>query len=137
MLQIGKTAQNAIAIVSYLAECYRDGTGPVTSRQAADARRISKALTAKILTTLSGSGFMKGTKGPGGGYILVRDPAKIRLMDVVSCFELQNNDVMCPLGEGYCPNDIPCPLHNQIQEYKKQTDTFLCENDFGGFVAGK
>jgi Rrf2 family iron-sulfur cluster assembly transcriptional regulator len=134
MLQIGKTAQNAIAIMSYLAECYRDQTGPVNSQQAADARGISKALTAKILTTLSGHGFLKGSKGPGGGYLLTKNPKSIRLMDIVSCFELQNNDVMCPFGEGWCWNQEPCPLHDEIQKMKAQTEQFLCDNDFGGFA---
>ncbi|YCM46499.1 Rrf2 family transcriptional regulator [Verrucomicrobiaceae bacterium 227] len=133
MLQIGKTAKNAIAIVSYLAECYRNNSGPVNSQQAADARGISKALTSKILTTLSGSGFVSGSKGPGGGYFLTKSPETIRLMDVVSCFELQNTGVMCPFGEGWCAKQAPCPLHDQIQEIKGHMEKFLCENDFGEF----
>lgn len=135
MLQIGKTAQNAIAIISYLAECYCNEAGPVSSKQAGEARNISKALTAKILTTLSSFGFVTGAKGPGGGYSLAKAPETITLMDVVRCFELQNYEMMCPIGEGWCGNNEPCPLHDQIQEIRVKTEEFLCESNFGGFTS--
>lgn len=135
MLQIGKTAQNAIAIMSYLARCYSDKTGPVSSQQASEARKISKALTAKILTTLSSMGYVKGSKGPGGGYSLAKPPETITLMDVANCFELQYNEMMCPFGEGWCGNHEPCPLHDQIQEIRDKTEEFLTKSNFGGFTA--
>ncbi len=135
MLQIGKTAQNAIAIMSYLAKCYSDKAGPVNSQQASEARKISKALTAKILTTLSSSGYVNGSKGPGGGYSLAKSPETISLMDVARCFELQNNEMMCPCGEGWCGNHEPCPLHDQIHQIQDKTEKFLNENNFGGFTA--
>lgn len=135
MLQIGKTAQNAIAIMSFLAERYRHEASSVSSRQAAEARNISKALTAKILTTLSSFGFVTGSKGPGGGYALAKAPETITLMDVVQCFELQNNEMMCPFGEDWCWNNEPCPLHDQIQEIRVKTEEFLNESNFGGFTS--
>ena len=77
-VQIGKTAQNAVAVVSYLAECSRDKRGSVSSQAVADARGISKPLAAKILTTLSQYGIVKGSTGPGGGYELAIEPSKIK-----------------------------------------------------------
>jgi Rrf2 family protein len=134
MLQIGKTAQNAIAAMSYLAECYRDKLGPVSSQAVADARGLSKPLAAKILTTLSQTGLVRGSTGPGGGYELAKEPAEINLLDVVSGFELQNKVLMCPFGENWCGNQAPCPLHDEIVGLMDDMQRFLVENNFGGFA---
>ncbi|MBK1854380.1 Rrf2 family transcriptional regulator [Verrucomicrobiaceae bacterium 5K15] len=133
MIQIGKTAQNAISVMSYLTECQRDELGPVNSQQAADARGISKALAAKILTTLSQAGYIKGSTGPGGGYVLAQEPSSISLANVVMCFEVQNKEMMCPFGEGWCGTYKKCPLHDEIFRLKDEVQEFLNENDFGGF----
>jgi|TARA_B110000908_G_scaffold81305_1_gene97483 Rrf2 family iron-sulfur cluster assembly transcriptional regulator len=133
-VQIGKTAQNAVAAVSYLAECYRDKLGSVSSQAVADARGLSKPLAAKILTTLSQSGLVKGSTGPGGGYELEVEPSEIRLLDVVKHFELQNKAVMCPFGEGWCGNYDPCPLHDNIMKLGEDLEQFLVTNNFGKFA---
>ncbi|MBT8037156.1 MAG: Rrf2 family transcriptional regulator [Verrucomicrobiae bacterium] len=134
-MQIGKTAQNAIAAMSYLAECYRDELGPVSSQSVADARGLSKPLAAKILTKLSQIDIVRGSTGPGGGYELAKDPANISLLEVVSCFELQNKVLTCPFGEDWCGNQAPCPLHDEIVTLMDDLERFLVENNFGGFAS--
>jgi len=100
----------------------------------ADARGISKPLAAKILTTLSQYGLVKGFTGPGGGYELAIEPAKIKLLDVVQHFEVQNKAVTCPFGEGWCGNYDPCPLHDEIMALSADLERFLVDNNFGGFA---
>ena len=135
MLNIGKTAQNAIAIMSYLAECHRDGKGQVSSQAIADVRGLSKSLVGKILTTLAQKGCVKGSTGPGGGYSLAKEPKQITLLDVVSCFELQTKRVACPFGEKYCASDQKrCALHDEIFSLSDKVQKFLTKNNFGGFA---
>lgn len=133
-MQIGKTAENAIAVVSYLAESHHAKAGRVSSQAVADARRISKPLAAKILTTLSQSGIVRGSTGPGGGYELEKNPQDIRLIDVVKCFELQSRGVMCPFGKDWCGQYEPCPMHNQIIAMEETMRNFLTQNHFGDFA---
>ena len=133
-MQIGKTAQNAIAVMSYLAECYRDQTGLVSSQNVADARILSKPLAAKILTTLSQAGYVKGATGPGGGYALAKKPEEISFIDVVHCFEVKNAIMQCPFGEGYCGNHDPCPMHDDIVKMTEDMENFLKSNHFGSFT---
>lgn len=133
-MQIGKTAQNAIAVMSYLAECHRDQTGLVSSQNVADARVLSKPLAAKILTTLSQAGYVKGATGPGGGYALAKKPEKIRLIDVVNCFEVKNKIMQCPFGHGWCGNNDPCPMHDDIVKMTEDMEQFLTSNTFGSFA---
>lgn len=134
MLHIGKTAQNAISIMSYLAECYQDGDVLISSQVIADVREFSKPLVAKILTSLAQQGCVKGATGPGGGYSLSRAPREISLYDIVSPFERQIKNVICPLGETYCAGDGErCPLHDEIVKLNSETELFLTTNNLGGF----
>ena len=132
-MQVGKTAQNAIAVMSFLAECYRDGVGLVSSKTVADARVLSKPLAAKILTTLSQAGYVKGATGPGGGYALAKPPEEICFLDVVRCFEVKTQIMRCPFGDGWCGNHDPCPMHDDISEMTEKMTEFLKKNHFGVF----
>ena len=134
VMQVGKTAQNAIAVMSYLAECHRDQVGLVSSQNVADARVLSKPLAAKILTTLSHAGYVKGATGPGGGYALAKSPDEIRFLDVVNCFEVKTQIMRCPFGDGWCGHHDPCPMHDDISEMSAEMLTFLEKNHFGIFT---
>lgn len=133
-MQIGKTAQNAISVVSYLVECTRDGRPAVSSQDVATARKFSKPLAAKILSTLSKAGIITGATGPGGGYQLAKPADQISLYEVVKQFELQNQLMMCPFGEGWCEHFKSCPLHEKIEKLRSNQMQFLIENHFGGFM---
>ncbi len=68
MLRYGKTTQSAIAAMSRLAEQYDGGRTRVSSGDIAATRNLSRPLVAKMLTTLSQAGLIRGSPGPGGGY---------------------------------------------------------------------
>jgi Rrf2 family protein len=122
MFLYGKTASNAISVMSYLAA--RPGE-VVGSSEIAEARGISHALTAKLLTQLSAAGLVRGQPGPGGGYLLSKDPAKINLLGIVSLFEQNGGPSLCPFGEGWCGNGDPCPLHDSIVSLQERSRKFL------------
>lgn len=85
MFIYGKTAANAIAVMSYLAT---DPARRAGSAEIADARSISRPLAAKILTQLATAGLVSGHPGPGGGYTLAQPADQIRLIDIASLFEI-------------------------------------------------
>ncbi|MDD5201344.1 MAG: Rrf2 family transcriptional regulator [Terrimicrobiaceae bacterium] len=111
MFIYGKTAANAIAVMSYLAAdpARRAGSGEI-----ARARGISKALTAKLLTQLASAGLVTGQPGPGGGYTLAKSARTICLLDIVSLFEQTAPTSVCPFGHNWCGKEDPCPLHDTI-----------------------
>jgi Rrf2 family protein len=111
MFIYGKTAANAIAVMSYLAAdpARRSGSGEI-----ARARGISLALTAKLLTQLAAAGLVKGQPGPGGGYTLAKPARDICLLDIVSLFEQTEEPSRCPFGPDWCGKGEPCPLHDTI-----------------------
>jgi len=127
----GKTAANAIAIMSCLASRPGERFG---SGEIAKTRNISKPLTAKLLTQLSAAGLISGQPGPGGGYTLARSADAIRLADVIRLFEQANEPDVCPFGHGWCGNGDPCPLHDTIIDMLASNRRFLDDTRLSVFM---
>lgn len=134
MFVYGKTASNAVAIMSYLAGDAQRFAG---SSEIASVRKISPTLTAKLLTRLAAAGLVKGHPGPGGGYSLKRRAKEISLFDIVSLFEQTELPTLCPYGEGYCGNNPPCPLHDTIQAIVDRNEKYLRETRLSIFLPGE
>ena len=124
MFIYGKTAATAIAVMSYLAAdpARRAGSGEI-----ADARGISQALTAKLLTQLASAGLVTGQPGPGGGYTLAKPAEQISLMDIVQLFEQTEPPSLCPFGPDWCGKGDPCPLHDTIRTMVEDNRRFMEE----------
>ena len=130
----GQTASNAISVMSYLAcdPSRRAGSGEI-----AQARRISQALTAKLLTQLAAARLVSGQPGPGGGYTLAKEPSEISLFDIASLFEHIDAPSLCPFGHGWCGNGAPGPLHTAIQELIDRNRAFMKETRLSIFLNQK
>lgn len=132
MFIYGKTASNAIAVMSYLAAM---APQRVRSAVIAKERDISPVFTAKLLTQLAGAGLVSGQPGPGGGYTLAKPPAAIRLLDVVTLFEQIDERSRCPYGAHWCGNGAPCPLHDTITDMVDRNRSYLQETLLSVFQA--
>jgi len=122
MFIYGKMAANAIAVMSYLASKPEEQVG---SREIAEARGISLALTAKLLTRLATAGLVTGRPGPGGGYRIARTPDEICLADIVRIFEQMALPSLCPFGQNWCGVKDPCPLHDAIDQMVSRNRQFI------------
>jgi len=137
MIYYGKTAANAVSIMSYLAEIYHEATHHAGSKAIAQQRKLSHPLVAKILTTLSTASLVYGTPGPGGGYSLARPPEEIRLVDIVQLFEQLDRNTRCPYGPDWCGNGDPCPLHDSLLKIRDDMRAFLENTSLHVFVTHK
>lgn len=134
MFKYGKTAQNAISAMSYLAEVYDMAIHRVSSLEIARQRGISKPLVAKLLVVLSQAGLVQSSPGPRGGYFLAKDPDSITLLEIVGLFERLDSGLMCPLGPNWCGNKEPCPLHDKLLSLDSQMSEFLKGTTLAAFA---
>ena len=125
MVRFGKVAQTAIAAVSVLAEVYDEGLTKLNSADIAERRDLPQPTVAKVLTTLSAKGLVEGTRGPGGGYWLKRDPRTITLLDIVIEFERHDASILCPFGPNWCGNGEPCPMHDNLVKLTEHWQDYL------------
>ena len=132
MFLYGQTAANGIAVMSYLAADPGRWCG---SGEIAGSRKLSRSLTAKLLTRLSSAGLVHGQPGPGGGYALAVPPGQITLLHIVALFEQIAEPVVCPFGKDWCGKHAPCPLHEPLLRLRAQNLRFLETTTLDVFVA--
>ena len=78
---------------------------PVTIAEIAQAHGISRSHLTKVVMSLAAQGWLETTRGRGGGLRLGRDPARIRIGDVVRASETDFRLVEC-----FDPDSNRCTL---------------------------
>jgi Rrf2 family iron-sulfur cluster assembly transcriptional regulator len=61
--------------------------GPVTIKRISEEQHVSVAYLEQILNKLRRAGIIKSVKGPGGGYMLARDPKLISIGEILNELE--------------------------------------------------
>lgn len=131
----GKQTECAIAAISRLAEVYDGGLTNLSADDIADSRGLPRPFVRKILSILAQAGLVIGSRGPGGGCTLARDPRKIKLYDVFKLFEREDESDNCPFGGGRCGVGEPCPLHEKLVAVQDAVKDLLHKTTFEDFRA--
>ncbi len=71
--------------LAVLAENY--GKGTVSAKEISEREDISTSFLEQLLAQLRRKGLVKGVRGPGGGFKLVKPPADILISDIVEALE--------------------------------------------------
>jgi Rrf2 family transcriptional regulator, cysteine metabolism repressor len=85
---------------------------PLRVEEIAAVQRVPENYLRRLLIELKRGGLVLSQKGPSGGYMLARPPARITMADVVEIIEGDYTPVEC-LEEGansFCPRDSGCPM---------------------------
>ena len=99
---------------------------PVTITEIAQSHRISRNHLTKVVMTLAGAGFLKTTRGRGGGLKLLKPADKIVIGDVVRQTENDLALVECFGENNACRLDQGCRLKGVLNRALKQ---FMAELD--------
>ena len=86
--------------------------GPVNLNDIAERQGISAKYLWQIVNLLKTAGFVRGTRGPKGGYVLIRDPAQITLLDVIQILEGPVSLVECVDDPDCCTRTDGCVAHS-------------------------
>lgn len=76
-----------------------------------EAAGIPEAYTRKTFQALVQAGFLTAIPGPGGGYTLTGDPARVTVRQVVEAVDGFRNYDICALGHPQCSETDSCPMH--------------------------
>ncbi len=90
--------------------------GPVNLNHIAERQGISAKYLWQIVNLLKTAGFVRGTRGPKGGYILLRDPSEITLLDIIQTLEGPISLVECVDDPDYCSRMDRCVAHSVWEE---------------------
>lgn len=113
MIRISTRGRYALRAMLDLAQ--HADNDPVPRQDLAERQEISADYVAQLFRQLQAAGLVQGVKGPGGGYRLARDAAKITAGDVVQAVEGSVALVHCALpdldGEPACKRIDHCVAH--------------------------
>ena len=99
LIQISEAASLALHSMAFLAN--RNG-GQMAVSELAGLTGSSENHLAKVFQRLSKAGLVRGTRGPSGGYLLVKPPQDVTLMEVFEAIEGPAGPGPCPCSRGYC-----------------------------------
>jgi Rrf2 family iron-sulfur cluster assembly transcriptional regulator len=105
-----KKCEYGIQAVLYLAA--REKGTLVSAEEISKVLKIPREFVSKILQSLRESGLILSSKGKSGGFILAKDPSRIKLIDVVAAIDGLDMFDNCVLGFPECTPTHPCPVHD-------------------------
>lgn len=103
----------------------------------ADSEKLPAAFLAKLMRELTSSGIVVASRGPGGGFMLGRDPSKISLWEVFTQYDGLALASDCLLGCGKCSEDNSCYAHSLWAEPKAALRSFLVKTSIADLAAAK
>ena len=101
------------ALLSLALRADTEGTpSPTSVRDIAERTGLPQPYLEQILLALKGAGLVRSKRGVGGGYILNRAPAEIRLSEIVSAVDgpITLGDFGQPHQDGACDHEGQCVL---------------------------
>jgi Rrf2 family protein len=93
---------------------------PLRVEEIAAVQAVPENYLRRLLIELKRGGLVLSQKGPNGGYMLARPPARITMADVVEIIEGDYMPVEC-LEDGansFCPRDGGCPMRDVWREVR-------------------
>lgn len=85
MMKFSTKAQYGLRAMIELALHYQ--RGPITVKNIAEYQEISEAYLEQLMSLLIKQDLVKSLRGAQGGYILAREPAEIKVSEVINALE--------------------------------------------------
>ena len=107
--------------------CLTRHAGGAVSSQIAHQCGLAPWSLAKILKCLAQKGILSSSSGPHGGFVLRRDPADIRLLDIAEALDPESCSRECAMGYSQCSPGDRCAMHDSWQEVRTCIQAYLRE----------
>lgn len=134
-MRLTRAGEYAVRCILYL--CGK-GQGTLVSKQeVADNADIPAHFLAKIAQQLAKNGLIEIRQGSHGGYVLLKQPTEISLLEVVETMigEIYLND--CILRPESCGNSETCAVHQVWQKVRRQMRSTLAAVNMEDLQQGK
>jgi Rrf2 family cysteine metabolism transcriptional repressor len=92
-----------------LARAY--GKGPLSMRAIAADQQVPENFLEQLLLQLRKAGLVSATRGPAGGYTIMKSPDEVSFADIVGALEGPVALCDCIGGEPNCDRIEGCPVH--------------------------
>ncbi|HJU09912.1 MAG TPA: Rrf2 family transcriptional regulator [Candidatus Binataceae bacterium] len=104
---------------------------PLRVEEIAAVQNIPENYLRRLLIELKRGGLVASQKGPSGGYVLARHPARITMADVVQliegeyvpveCLEQSVANSLCQRGDGCAMRNVWCEIRDTVTAILRRT----------------
>jgi Rrf2 family iron-sulfur cluster assembly transcriptional regulator len=120
---LSNSCRYGIRAVIYLAQHYPDKSN-IGIKEISGDLKLPMPFLAKILQELAKHKILSSTKGPNGGFSILKKPESISLYDVVKIIDGEEIFKNCIIHDGSCAevkrNKKTCPLHDDYQKTRSK-----------------
>jgi Rrf2 family transcriptional regulator, iron-sulfur cluster assembly transcription factor len=120
---LSNSCRYGIRAVIYLAS-QSSGDTKTGIRQISNDLDLPTPFLAKILQQLAKQKILSSSKGPHGGFSLLKDPRNITLLDIVNTIDGYDTFTNCVMYKGTCVGvnneKRPCPLHEDYEKTRSE-----------------
>lgn len=134
MLRLSTKGQYGVRAMFEIARGYPDR--PLTIKEIAERQDVSVAYLEQILGKLRRAGLVRSIRGPGGGYLLAREPREIPIAAVLGVLEGPVAITSCVDPREGCVRVEHCVTHLLWKELGAQIEGFLNTITLGNLLAG-
>lgn len=117
----GKFAVTALLDIAIYSE---DNKKPITLYNISDRQQISLSYLEQLFVKLRKNQVVKSYKGPGGGYLLMRDLDQIRLSEIIKAVD-EDMDARTCRGNKNCKDSRKCLTHDLWAGLTKEMFNYL------------
>ena len=118
------TTKGRFAVTAMLDVALHATGGPVTLAAVAERQKISLSYLEQLFGKLRRRELVESVRGPGGGYHLAREAARISVADIVRAVEEPLDSTQCG-GRENCRENQRCMTHDLWEELNDTVQEFL------------
>lgn len=118
------TTKGRYAVTAMLDIALHCHSGPISVVDIAERQGISAAYLEQLLAKLKKRGLLASVRGPGGGYQLEQDLARISVSSIITAVGDGVDATRCH-GTGTCQDGHMCLTHELWSELSEEIDGFL------------
>jgi len=123
MLKLSTRGQYGVRAMFEIAKGYPES--PVTIKEIAERQDVSVAYLEQILNKLRRAGLIRSVKGPGGGYLLTKDPGGVNIASILKELEGPVAITSCLDPEEGCARVEGCVTHLLWRSLGAKIEAFL------------
>lgn len=116
MIRLSTKGRYGTRLMLNLALHHNDNQKATILKNVSDEEEISIRYLEQIIIPLKINKLVKSIRGAGGGYILARDPADIKLSEILHALEGTCCLVECVEDDEYCERTKNCATHEVWEE---------------------
>ncbi|AXR07282.1 Fe-S cluster assembly transcriptional regulator IscR [Salinimonas sediminis] len=128
------TSKGRYAVTAMLDVALHSTRGPVPLADISERQEISLSYLEQLFSRLRKERLVDSVRGPGGGYLLGREPTQIAIGEVIRAVDESVDATRCQ-GQSDCQGGERCLTHSLWQDLSDRISVFLDGITLGELMA--